>query len=138
MCVLSIIVAFILGVVALLHFYWAFGGSYGLNASGPRLEGTSEFRPGKALTFLIACLIMGLAVLAIQLKWPWQPIRALVPYVGYFVSVILIIRAIGDFRYVGVFKKVYNSHFAELDTKYFSPLVFFLGLAYAVLSRYST
>ena len=136
MSALSILVVFIMGLVALLHFYWAFGGSYGLSSAGPNLEGKSEFRPGRMVTFLVACIITGLAALAIQLKWPWRPIEDIVSYAGYFVSVVFVLRAIGDFRYIGFFKKVYNSSFSKLDTKYFSPLVLFLGLAYAVLSRY--
>jgi hypothetical protein len=138
MFILSISVAIIMCAAALLHFYWAFGGSYGVNSSAPRLERKSQFKPGRMLTFFVACLLMGLAILAVQLTLPWQPIKKLVPYVGYFVSVVLVIRAIGDFRYVGIFKKKYNSSFAKLDTKYFSPLILFLGLAYAVLSGYST
>ena len=133
MFVLSNIVASILGVISLLHFYWAFGGRYGFKSAGPKIEGKPEFIPGKLLILLVACLLMGLAVLAIQLESPWPPIKDYLPNIGYFVSVIFIIRAIGDFRYVGLFKRIYNSNFAKLDTKYFSPLVLFLGVSFVVL-----
>ncbi len=138
MFVLSNIVASILGLISLLHFYWAFGGRYGFKSAGPKIEGKPEFIPGKTLILLVSFLLMGLVVLAIQLESPWHPVKELVPKVGYFVSIIFIIRAIGDFKYIGFFKSIYNSNFAKLDTKYFSPLVLFLGVSFAVLSRYGT
>lgn len=138
MFVLSNIVASILGLISLFHFYWAFGGRYGFKSAGPQIEGKPEFIPGKPLILLVACLLMGLVVLAIQLESPWQPVKEFVPKVGYFISAIFIIRAIGDFKYIGFFKSVYNSNFARLDTKYFSPLVLFLGVSFAVLSKYAT
>jgi len=137
MIILSILVSSIMSIVSLLHFYWAFGGHYGLNSAGPSLEGQKDFIPGRILIFIVASLLAGLAILSVQLIWPWQPIESLVAYAGYLVSVAFIIRGIGDFKYVGLFKKVYNSNFAKLDTKYFSPLIIFLGVAYALLSKYS-
>lgn len=136
MVTLSIIVAIIMSVVSLFHFYWAFGGNYGLSSAGPVLEGKKKFIPSNILTFIVACILFGLAALSIQLIWPFKPLRDFVSYVGYFCSFVLIIRGIGDFKYVGLFKKVYNSNFAELDTKYFSPLIVFLGIAYGLLSKY--
>lgn len=122
--------------VSLFHFYWAFGGSYGLRSAGPTLENRENFIPSGYLIFIVACLLLGLAALSIQLVWPLEFVKNLVSYLGYFVSAVFIIRGVGDFKYVGMFKKVYNSNFARLDTKYFSPLILFLGLAYALLSKY--
>lgn len=138
MFALSIIVSFIMLTVALLHFYWAFGGKYGLMSAGPSLEGDKDFIPSSILIFAVAVMLLGLAVLAIQLVSPIALLKEYIHYIGYLVSVIFIIRAVGDFKYVGFFKKVYNSNFATLDTKYFSPLVLFLGISYGVLSGYGT
>ena len=135
MFIVSIIVASILSMTALLHFYWAFGGLYGIYSAGPKLEGRKEFIPPKFITFIVACLISGLAVLAIWLQTPTSPFKEQLSYVGYFVSFIFIIRSIGDFKYVGFFKKIYNSDFAKKDTVYFSPLCLLLGVAFAMLSR---
>jgi hypothetical protein len=47
------------------------------------------------------------------------------PYVGngnLAIAIIFLIRAIGDFRYVGFLKKIKNTKFAKKDTKYYSPL----------------
>lgn len=136
MQILAGLVAFIMCLIALLHYYWAFGGTYGIHAAIPVKDGAPAFTPGKVLTFMVACLVAGLAVLAIQLVHPWPFAEAYAPYIGYFVSIVFIVRAIGDFKHVGLFKKVYNSPFSTLDTRYFSPLCLFLGVAFAVLSRY--
>ena len=134
MDILSSLVALVMGIVALAHFYWAFGGDYGLSSAGPKLKGSEVFKPGRLLTFIVACILMGLAILALQLRAPWQPLESFISYIGFFVSVVLILRAIGDFNYVGFFKKTYNSDFARVDTKYFSPGILLLGIAYAILS----
>lgn len=125
-------------IVALFHFYWAFGGKYGLMSAGPSLKGGEDFIPGGILIFTVAVMLLGLSVLAIQLVSPVKMLKDYIHYIGYLVSAIFIIRAIGDFKYVGFFKKVYNSNFATLDTKYFSPLVLFLGISYGILAAYGT
>ena len=124
-------------IASVLHFYWAFGGQYGLRSAGPDLENGKDFVPSSWLIFVVASLLFGLAVLSIQLLSPMEPLKGYVHYLGYCVSIVLIIRAIGDFKYVGLFKKVYNSNFATLDTKYFSPLILFLGISYGLLSSSS-
>jgi len=125
-------------LISLLHFYWAFGGSYGFRSAGPTIENGDNFIPSSILIFVVACLLLGLAALSVQLVWPWQPFKEYIYYAGYFISLVFIIRGIGDFKYVGLFKKIYNSNFAKLDTKYFSPLIILLGIAYGVLSKYGT
>jgi len=49
-------------------------------------------------------------------------------------AVVLIARAIGDFRYVGFFKRVRDTRFAHLDTRYFSPIALLLGAATAIVA----
>ena len=138
MKILAIVVTFIMVFVSLFHFYWALGGEYGLKSAGPSLEGKEDFRPGPLLIFIVAILLLGLAILSILLVWPFSFLEGYIAYIGYFVAAVFAIRGIGDFRYVGLFKRVYNSNFATLDTKYFSPLIIFLGLSYAFLSMFGT
>jgi len=38
------------------------------------------------------------------------------------IAVVFLIRAMGDFKYVGFFKKVRNTRFAKLDMNFYSPL----------------
>ena len=135
MIILSAAVAIILGAVAALHFYWSFGGRYGLASAAPSLQGKSEFKPSKTLTFVVACLIVTLAALAILLVADNRPFPNFLAYCGYAVAAVFVFRAIGDFKYIGLFKKVYNSSFSSKDTMYFSPLCLILGVAFIVLSK---
>jgi len=54
--------------------------------------------------------------------------RLITEYIGWIISSIFIIRAIGDFKYVGFFKKIKNTKFAEFDTKYFTFISLIIGL----------
>jgi hypothetical protein len=43
------------------------------------------------------------------------------------------LRAIGDFNYVGFFKKIKHTKFGKNDTKYFSPLCLTIGVLTIIL-----
>lgn len=47
---------------------------------------------------------------------------------GWLIAIIFLLRAMGDFNYVGFFKKVRETDFAINDSKYYSPLCLGLGL----------
>ena len=49
-------------------------------------------------------------------------------YVGWVISSIFILRSIGDFKYIGFFKKLKTSKFGKMDSKLFSPLCLTIGL----------
>ena len=105
-----------------------------MSSTTPKLEGKEEFTPPKTLTFFIACLITSLAILAILLISVNSQLKAFLPYLGYAVFIVFVARAIGDFKYLDFFKKIYNSSFSKKDTFYFSPLCLVLGAAFIALS----
>jgi hypothetical protein len=47
----------------------------------------------------------------------------------------LLARAIGEFKYVGFFKRVRDSKFARLDTLLYSPLCLLLAVGVALVGR---
>ncbi len=49
-------------------------------------------------------------------------------YGTLIIAIIFLLRAIGDFRFFGGFKKVTRTRFAINDTKNFSPLCLFITL----------
>jgi hypothetical protein len=49
------------------------------------------------------------------------------------IAVIFTLRAIGDFNYVGFFKKIKHTKFGKNDTKYFSPLCLTIGILTIIL-----
>ena len=44
------------------------------------------------------------------------------------IGVVFILRAIGDFKIMGIFKKKSDSKFARSDSKFFIPLCLFIGI----------
>ncbi len=113
-----------------LHFYWALGALFGKKISSssaalPEIEGKPLFIPSTFSTFIVAIGLLLFAKISsfglidfLSFKY-FSPI---IPYGNLAISVIFLVRAIGDFRYVGFFKKIKGTKFAENDTKYYSPL----------------
>lgn len=136
---LSILVAWALIAVfaslSLVHVYWLFGGRVGRFAAIPELDGEPVFQPSTVAMLVVAiglalCAVLiagtaGLLVLPLsQTALAWMT-RAL--------AVVLLIRAIGDFRLVGFFKRIRHSRFAHLDTAVYSPLCLVLAIGTAIV-----
>lgn len=117
--------------ISILHFYWVFGGKKGLNKALPTDEkGKRIFSPGKIETSVVA---LGLLVFAFyySLKIPLLETefpKFIIDSGGWIISSIFILRAIGDFKYVGFFKRIKNTEFGEFDSKYFSTLSLSIGI----------
>lgn len=128
MTLIAISTAIVLTLMALIHFYWAFGGKFGLNKALPTKDGVLLLNPSKPLTFFIGLLLIAFAYVAYSLEF-----NNLNKYTGVFLSLIFALRAIGEFNAVGFFKKIKNTEFAIYDTQYYSPLCLMLSVAFAVL-----
>jgi hypothetical protein len=123
--------ALILFFVAAIHFYWAFGGKRGAHAVLPQINSEKRvFTPSAIMTlavaipFLIISLIFGQAA-----GWfDFEIITTYLPNLLLVLVAVFAIRALGDFKYVGFFKKIKNTEFAINDTKYFTPLCSFLAI----------
>ncbi|WP_415397070.1 DUF3995 domain-containing protein [Sulfurimonas sp. CS5] len=129
---LSIVTIVVLILIAILHFYWSFGGKIGLSVALPTKDGKKLINPGKFLTFLVGIILMSFAYVAYILRF--GDMNSLYIYFGWIISSIFILRAVGDFNAVGFFKKIKSTKFAIYDTRYFSPLSLYLGLVLAILS----
>lgn len=130
---LSYLNAGIFLVIAGFHYYWALGGTYGFAASLPEIEhsGKKAFVPGKAATALVATLFLGVAFLFAGLL----PLPAVAYRYGLWaIAGITLLRACGDFNYVGFFKKKSHTVFARYDSLYFSPLCLYLAISSAALA----
>lgn len=130
---MEILVAILFSVFLLLaaiHFSWALGGVWGFEDSIPKTEdGKWVIKPKKTdsaivgtglLLFGIFYLIKG-DMISLQLSG-WTMIIA-----TWLIPSIFLLRSIGDFKYIGFFKKVKSTEFAAKDSKYYSPLC--LGIA---------
>ncbi len=124
--------AAVLGVAALWHFYWLTGGRAGLDVAVPsRASGEPTFKPSNAATLGAAALISLLAALyayegaqgmsGMASGATWEIVALGLAGLGF------LLRAIGDFNYVGFFKKMTGTPFATADSRYYSPLCLFLA-----------
>jgi hypothetical protein len=123
--------------LAAIHVYWAAGGPRGAADAVPEMEGGRPlFRPGPAVTMVVAGLLAlaGATMLVrVGLGTTFAP-RVLGQYGPWGVAVALLARAIGDFNYVGFFKRRRATRFASLDTRLYSPLALALGVGAAVIA----
>ncbi len=133
MDVIAILTVTLLGIAGVFHFYWAFGGKVGIDKAVPTKDGVRLLNPGKALTFFVGVVLCGFAFVAYALHFSALQTDYLV-VTGWGLSVLFILRAVGEFNAVGFFKKIKSTEFARYDTRYFSPLCLFLGVAFALLS----
>lgn len=126
---ISAILSIIFLVLGIIHINWAIGNSWGLSKALPTSEnGDKLFTPG---TF--ACLAVGIALTVVCLFYQIRPQddnpkNWIFDYGGWLIPALFLIRAMGDFKYVGFFKKVTSTEFAMMDTKYYTPLCLGIGV----------
>jgi len=122
----------ILALLAGVHLYWALGGRWGKDAAVPEIPKTNTplFRPRKTATLLVAAaLAVSAALVALRIGLMTSPIPDWVPRLACIaLAIVFLARAIGDFRYVGFFKRVRGTKFARLDTAAYAPLCLFLAI----------
>jgi hypothetical protein len=133
---LALTTATVFAFLALMHFYWAVGGGSGLNSAIPEINGMPVFKPAKAATAAVGLVLAATAAIVLmhagELPSPVPTWLLEGAVVG--ASAVLIMRAIGDFRLVGFFKRNRDSPFARMDTLLYSPLCLVLGAALALLA----
>ena len=129
--ILSIILFLIFTVLGTFHFYWLFGGKWGIDKVIPSKNNQEISLSIPKLATIIVGLVLVLfgfvyliesKLISVQLP-NWT-----LAFCYWFIPLIFIIRAIGDLKYVGFFKKVKNTKFAKADSKIFSPLCLAIGL----------
>ena len=128
-------------VLALWHFFMALGPAAIASGTVPTADGKPLFVPSVLATVAVGTLLLLFALLVaataeiIVLGLP----RLLLIWLSYALAAGLLARAIGDFKYVGFFKKIRDSRFARLDTWVFSPLCLLLAAGVAIIAfQYAT
>ncbi|MEM7375700.1 MAG: DUF3995 domain-containing protein [Bacteroidota bacterium] len=134
---LSLLLATIFYLLSLLHCYWVGGGKWGFEAALPTKEsGERIMNPRKIDSAIVglglfafgSLYLLHSGIVPINLpSWVWRIGSWIVP--GIF-----LLRAIGEFRYVGFFKKVRNTPFGQRDTKYYAPLCLGIGIIGLVIA----
>ena len=137
--ILGILLAGIFAILSLLHLYWAAGGRFGGGAVIPTgCRRRRLFNPSPFGTILVAAALFAAMLVVLGRLKIWG---AFVPgwifYSGtWVIALLFLLRAIGDFRYVGFFKSVTDTNFARWDTILFSPLCLFIAVVAFLISRY--
>ena len=136
---LAIAVCAVFLVLAAWHFRMAFGGVTGDSGAVPSVDGKPLFVPSRGATVVVGIALLAFAGLVAQTGGllPLLLPRTALLWLSYGLALGLLGRAIGEFRYVGFFKRVRGSRFAKLDTLVYSPLCLLLAIGVALVARQS-
>jgi len=124
--IFTIINSIIFTILGGLHIYWAVGGKVGLIGAVPEIKNESIFQ---SKGFIFATLVIAAGLLACAIMH-WQVLNGAAWFqgIGFLVlTVLFTLRAIGDFNYVGFFKKKKGTLFAQRDTTIYIPLCLFIA-----------
>jgi len=138
---IAILVAVAFAGLAILHIYWALGGKLDIKKVIPVANGDPVFTPGVLGTFAVAVALVCFAAVALALGFCGVISANYQPYLkfpGFAIGAVLIIRAIGEFRYVGFFKRVRGSDFSTYDSWIYSPFCLLAGGAFLLLAASQT
>ena len=137
MTILIIINTIIFSLLSALHFYWALGGKSFSGATIPvSKKGERILNPGIISTLIVA---FGLIVFALVIVGNTGVFEKLIStkfirYATYGIAAIFLLRAMGDFKFLGFFKKIKGTAFAKKDTKIYSPLCLALSISSFVIA----
>ena len=129
--ILSILLSLILIVLGMIHLNWVIGGKFGYVESLPTKEnGERVLNPKK-----IDSAIIGIGLIAFGIFYmiesgliEYNLPEWIIKYGSWIIPIIFLLRAVGEFKYVGFFKSVRKTEFGKLDTKLFSPLCLTIGI----------
>ncbi|WP_435262996.1 DUF3995 domain-containing protein [Tenacibaculum sp. nBUS_03] len=129
--IFSLALFFIFIILGSFHIYWLFGGTWGVKKVIPtKNKQLNNVAIPKIATAMVALILIlfGFIYLVktelINIKLP----NIVIEYGYWFIPCIFIIRAIGEFNYVGFFKKIKDTEFAKADSKIFSPVCLGVGI----------
>ena len=122
----------LLFLISGVHIYWGLGGNWGRQVAVPEREGMRTFQAGRVVTLVVAVLFGFMALFFLYQTGRLRLFDHFVPkwlnhYGLWVLTGVFLLRAIGDFRYIGFTKKVRSTRFAELDTRFYSPLCLFMS-----------
>lgn len=136
---LGVVTASVLVLLSAGHLYWALGGRLGGRLEGvllPEQDGQPVFRPspaaavGAAIVLLAAAAVLAIRAGALDSPFGEPTVR----WAARAVAAVFLLRSIGDFRWVGFFRRVRGTRFAYWDARVYTPVAFALGVGAAVVA----
>ena len=106
--VVGVALGAVFGLLAALHVFWAFGGTWGAGAAVAEIDGRPRFVPSRGATLAVAAALIGAAVVVLaraDLILGFVPRWASQGAAGVL-GAVFVLRAVGDFRLMGFFKSV--------------------------------
>lgn len=128
-------------LLAFLHFYWTFGGTkWYYDVLPTSSNGLHRFNPSLVASFIVSFGLMVLALITVGNLGFFDRFinRKLFRYGGLIISTLFVLRAIGDFKFIGFFKNVKGTRFAINDTQIFSPLCLLIALFSLLIFIFNT
>ena len=134
--VIGIIASIVIFLISLIHFYWSVGGKKGLKAAIPVYQGRPVFLASPVGVFAVAFfLLIGALVLLGKIGLFRDPNpREIYEWGPWILAALFTVRSIGDFRFVGLFRKVKDTYFSYWDTWLNTPLCIFLAIACGIVA----
>ena len=124
----------ILLIFALLHFYWALGGKFGLDKALPTDKmGNRLLNPSTFMTYVVGLILLGFTYISYKLHIGETSLWII--RIGWGLAILFFLRVIGDFNVVGLFKKVKNTEFSKYDTWVYVPLCLFISINFLFLLK---
>jgi hypothetical protein len=108
----------------------------GTSGAVPSVEGKPLFVPSRTATVAVGVVLLlfaGLVAATAGIVSVGLP-RVVLSWLSYGLALGLVTRAMGEFKYVGFFKRVRGSRFAMLDTWIYSPLCLLLATGVAIVA----
>jgi hypothetical protein len=124
------VAAGLLVAISALHVAWAAGWTWGLKAAVPEVDGRPAFQPPRTLTLLVAFAFAGGAAVAGLTQVPDSP--SWVTWLARAGAVVCGVRAWGDFRWSGLFKRERRTTYGRLDDALYTPLCILLSTGFAL------
>lgn len=133
---LAVVVCVIFIGLALWHFRMAFAPTLAESGAVPTIEGKPLFVPSRRATVAVGfALLLAAALVAITAGLIPLAVPRVVPVsLSCALALGLLGRAIGEFKYLGFFKRVRGTRFARLDTLVYSPLCLLLSVGVALVA----
>lgn len=121
--------------LALIHLNWLLGGSFGSLLIPTDGNNRLLFKPNGAKVGILCAgfLFFALINLARTGMLAQSTVEPFARYAIAAIGMLLLLRAIGDFAYVGFSKRFYNSRFAHTDTRIFSPICLLMAFFHFAL-----
>jgi hypothetical protein len=123
-------------IIGIIHGFWAFGGKWGVSTALPTKD-ESDFpvlRPRMLGTLFIGLLCFFASVLLLVQIDLITVIKSSHLSKGLCIvgGIVFLLRAIGEGKYVGFFKKIKHTRFAKQDTAFYSPLCVWISVIFLI------